>query len=291
MDWSQTERRDSNAGAMPRRLCREAWRRGGGQAEEAEADESRGRIPPSPPRFMEVLFISLITFIAATVGTTTGFGTSTLMIPILVMFLPPIETIFLVAIIHWFGDIWKIVLFRSGFHLRLLLLFGLVGLATSYVGASLTLGVNEPLFLRLLGLFVAGYALFLVFQPKWKVPAGDLTAVTGGALSGFFAGLFGIGGAIRSLFLTIFDLPKAMYLATAGAIGLLVDSTRIITYFTEGVTLPNRLWWGLFLFIPISFVGAQTAKKIVDKIPQPMFRAVVAFLLFVIGLKLLLFPS
>jgi hypothetical protein len=64
---------------------------------------------------MEILYISLLAFFAATIGTITGFGTSTLMIPVLAIFLPPVEAIFLVAIIHWFGDVWKVTLFRKGF--------------------------------------------------------------------------------------------------------------------------------------------------------------------------------
>jgi len=196
----------------------------------------------------------------------------------------------LVAIIHWFGDVWKITLFRKGFNLRLIALFGVIGLATSSLGAFVSLGANEQMLLRLLGAFLAGYAIFLIFQSKFKIPAGNLTALSGGALSGFFAGMFGIGGAIRSMFLSSFDLPKAVYIATAGAIGILVDSTRIITYFTGGATLPKELWYGLLLSIPVSFLGAQIAKKIVDKIPQNQFRVVIAVFLLVIGIKLILFP-
>ncbi|MBI2444486.1 MAG: sulfite exporter TauE/SafE family protein [Candidatus Magasanikbacteria bacterium] len=240
---------------------------------------------------MEIFYIALLTLVAAAVGTVTGFGTSTLMIPVLVIFFPPVEAIFLVAIIHWFGDVWKVSLFRKGFNVRLLVLFGLVGLATSYFGALVSLGAKEDILLRLLGAFLAGYALFLILQSKFKIPAGNLTAISGGALSGFFAGMFGIGGAIRSMFLSAFDLPKAVYLATAGAIGLLVDSTRIITYLAGGATLPKELWYGLALFIPVSYLGAQLAKKIVDRIPQNKFRLVVAVFLFAAGLKLIFWPS
>src|SRR3989338_6457997 len=158
---------------------------------------------------MEIFYIALLTLIAATIGTITGFGTSTLMIPVLVIFFPPVEAIFLVAIIHWFGDVWKITLFRKGFNLRLIALFGVIGLATSSLGAFVSLGANEQMLLRLLGAFLAGYAIFLIFQSKFKIPAGNLTALSGGALSGFFAGMFGIGGAIRSMFLSSFYLPKA----------------------------------------------------------------------------------
>jgi len=239
---------------------------------------------------MEIFYIALLTLIAATIGTITGFGTSTLMIPVLVIFFPPVEAIFLVAIIHWFGNIWKVALFRSGFNMRLLLLFGVVGLVTSYFGAHISLGANEEILLRVLGAFLAGYALFVAFQSKFKIPAGNTMAIFGGGLSGFFAGMFGIGGAIRSAFLSAFDLPKAVFIATAGAIGLLVDSTRIITYFTGGETLPRELWYGLILFIPVSFLGAQIAKKVVDRIQQNKFRMVIAIFLLAVGIKLIFWP-
>lgn len=239
---------------------------------------------------MEIFYIASLTFVAAAIGTITGFGTSTIMIPVLVIFFPPVEAIFLVAIIHWFGNIWKVTLFRSGFNLRLLVLFGIVGLVTSYLGAYISLGANEEVLLRVLGAFLAGYALFVAFQSKFKIPAGNAMAIFGGGLSGFFAGMFGVGGAIRGAFLSAFDLPKAVFIATAGAIGLLVDSTRIITYFTGGATLPRELWYGLILFIPVSFLGAQIAKKVVDRIPKNKFRIVIAVFLFVVGAKLVLFP-
>lgn len=239
---------------------------------------------------MDTLYIALLTLIASAVGTITGFGTSTILIPVLLFFLPHVEVIFLVAIIHWFGNVWKVLLFREGLNLRLFILFGLIGLITSYIGAYIILGSNKQIFLRVLGIFLIIYAFFLIFKSNFKIPAVNAAALSGGALSGFFAGMFGIGGAIRSMFLLAFNLPKEVYIATAGAIGLLVDSTRIITYFVGGVMLPEVLWYGLLLFIPISFLGAQIAKRIVDKIPQHKFRTVIAVFLLLAGFKIFLCP-
>ncbi|MDD5556878.1 MAG: sulfite exporter TauE/SafE family protein [bacterium] len=237
---------------------------------------------------MATIAIGLLTVLAATVGTITGFGTSTIMIPILVQFMPPVEAIFLVAIIHWFGDIWKVALFRSGVRARLILLFGIPGLLAGFGGASITLEADQAVLLKILGGFIAAYALFLLLQRSFRVPANTATALGGGALSGFFAGVFGIGGAIRSMFLSAFDLPKEVYIATAGAIGLMVDAMRIITYIAGGTTLPRHLWHGLLLFIPLSFLGAGIARKVVGMIPQNRFRLVVGAFLFVIGAKLML---
>ena len=118
-----------------------------------------------------------------------------------------------------------------------------------------------------------------------------VTQLSGGALSGFMAGIFGIGGAVRAAFLSAFNLPKAVYISTAGAIALFVDTTRLTKYLTEGVRLEQRILWALPLFIIVSFISAYIAKRILKYIPQKHFRIVVAVLLFIVALKLLIFPG
>lgn len=239
---------------------------------------------------MEIVLISLLTLAASMIGTITGFGTSMVMVPIMAMVLPPLEAIFFVSIIHWFNDAWKALLFREGLYWKLIVLFGITGAVGSYIGASLSLDIDSRILLRILGVFLVSYACFLSYRPNFKIPATNSMAAAGGALSGFFAGIFGIGGAVRGMFLSAFNLRKVMYIATAGAIGLMIDGMRIITYSIGDVVFPVRLWWGLLIFIPVSFVGAEIGKKIVDRIPQEKFRIVIALFLFAVGIKFLVFP-
>jgi uncharacterized membrane protein YfcA len=44
------------------------------------------------------------------------------------------------------------------------------------------------------------------------------------------------------------------------------------------------------IFIPASLAGAMIGKRGVEKIPQEKFRNVVAVFIFLLGLKLVLFP-
>ncbi len=74
---------------------------------------------------MEIFYITLLTILASGIGALTGFGTSTIMVPILLFFLPLTQTLLLVGIIHWFGDIWKILLFREGLQWKLIFTFGI----------------------------------------------------------------------------------------------------------------------------------------------------------------------
>jgi hypothetical protein len=117
---------------------------------------------------MVTILITLLTFFASAIGTTSGFGTSTIIVPILVTFLPTVETILLASIIHWFANIWKIMLFPSGFDVKLILLFGIPALLGSFFGAYFALITHTALLLRLLGLFLLGYAFFLFYKKNFK---------------------------------------------------------------------------------------------------------------------------
>ncbi len=238
---------------------------------------------------MEIVFLLAVTIIASFIGTMTGFGTSTIMVPALLLFYPVPQTLLFVGVIHWFGDIWKLLLFRKGFQWKLILSFGIPGIAATFLGASLVFNIPGAVLSRILGTFLIGYVFYLFLKSSFKIKPSLFTGTCGGALSGFLAGIFGIGGAVRALFLSAFDLPKAVYLSTAGAIALIIDTTRLTTYLYNGVRLKHLLSWGLIVFIPASFLGARIAKHIVEKIPQQAFRKVVSIFLLLVGIKLLLF--
>jgi len=239
---------------------------------------------------MEIFVISLLTLVASYVGTIAGFGTSTIMLPILLVFLPFHIALLLVGIIHFFDDLWEIILFRQAVNWKLLLSFGIPGVIASFLGASLTISEPAQILTRLLGLFLIIYVALIISHPKFKMTNDTAHASLGGSLSGFIAGLFGIGGPTRSMFLSALNLPKETYLFTSGAIAIFIDPPRLLTYFAGGTRLSGSLLWGLLLFIPLSFVGSKLAQLTVGQIPQKKFRNVIAVFLYVIGVKLLIFP-
>jgi uncharacterized membrane protein YfcA len=250
--------------------------------------------PHNNLRFGESMEISLILFVvvaAAGVGTMTGFGTSTIMVPLTLLFYPLPATLFFVGIIHLFGNVWKLLLFRRGLRWRLILSFGIPGVVATYIGASLVFNIPAAVLSRILGSFLIIYVIYLFAESSFRIRPNLVFGSFGGALSGFLAGIFGLGGAVRSLFLTAFDLPKAVYISTAGAIAIFIDATRLTAYFKNGARLPALLLYGLPVFIAASFLGAAIAKRIVDRIPQEHFRKVVAAFLLLMGIKLLLLPQ
>jgi len=238
----------------------------------------------------EIVYIAMLTILASVVGTFTGFGISTIMMPVLLIFIPLPETLLLVGIIHWFGDIWKMLFFRHGIRWKLLAGFGVPGVIASFIGASLSLTVPHDILSRALGIFLMIYVAYIYLHPAFRLGQSMPLAAAGGASSGFFAGIFGIGGEIRTVFLSAFDLEKAVYLATAGAIALVIDTSRLATYLAGGTMLSPPLLYGLLAFIPASLVGAVLGREIVNKIPQEKFRAAISAFILLLGAKLALFP-
>ena len=240
--------------------------------------------------FPEIFLISFLVLAAVFVGTLSGFGASTIMVPVMALFFPLPIALFFVAIIHWFNDIWKMLLFKSGLRWRIILGFGATGVVASYLGASLSFRIPEDVLLRALGVFLLLYVAFIVKNPEWKLPEKRATAITGGFFYGLIAGAFGAGGAVRSAFLAAYNLPKAAYIFTSGAIGIMIDTTRIGAYFAGGTRLEESLLWGMAAFIPISLLGALIAQKTVARIPEKYFRLVVALFLALVAIKLIAVP-
>jgi len=142
----------------------------------------------------EIISIALLTLLASTIGTLAGFGISTIMVPVLLLILPIPQTLLLVGIIHWFNDVWKLLLFQKGIRWNLFLAFGLPGLIMSFIGSSLTLRIPREFLSRALGIFLIAYVIFIIYNRAFKLSQKLSVAISGGALTGFFAGIFGIGG-------------------------------------------------------------------------------------------------
>jgi uncharacterized membrane protein YfcA len=238
---------------------------------------------------MELLLISAITLVASFVGSVTGFGVSLLMMPVLLLIAPLPQALLFAGIVHWFDDVWKMLLFHRGVRWRIVLVFGVTGAVSAYVGAKLSFVLPEGVLIRGLGAFLLLYVAFVGLRPRWKLPRSDSSDAVGGGLSGFLAGVIGLGGALRSAVLIAYDLPKAAYLFTVGAVAFLTDTARLWAYVAGGTALTGPLRSAVIICVMLSLLASWSGKKLVDRIPQVLFRKVVASGLFVLGIKLLLF--
>lgn len=232
---------------------------------------------------MEILFF-LAALFAEMAGTIAGFGSSTIFLPLALLFVDFKTALILVALFHIFGNLGRVSFFQHGLEKSILLRFGLPSVVFTLVGALLVSFVPQSLLKGVLGIFLTFYSLITLWKDNLQVKSTLLNSVIGGGLSGFLAGLIGTGGVLRGAFLTGFGLPKEKYIATAAAIALAVDITRIPIYLAQGF-LESRFYWYIPVLLILAFAGSFTGKQIVDKIPQKQFRKIILIAILIIGLK------
>ena len=225
-------------------------------------------------------------FFAEVIGTMAGFGSSTVFLPIALLFLDFRIALILVAIFHISGNIGRITFFRHGFDKRLLLIFGLPSVVFTLLGALLVKYTPQLILKLILGSFLIAYSLISLLKPGLSFPPNKKNSLLGGSLSGFFAGLIGTGGAIRGAFLTSFNLKKSVYISTAAAISLSVDVTRIPIYFGSGF-LETQFYHYIPILFTITIMDSFTGSKILNRIPQPKFRKFVLLAIMFVSTRLL----
>jgi uncharacterized membrane protein YfcA len=238
---------------------------------------------------MKIILIGIIFFVASGISNIVGFGTGTISIPLLLRFLPYDQTLLLSGIMQWLSGLWKMFGFFRFVQWKIAIVFGLPALITT-VFSSMLIFIIPPIQLyQLFGLFLIIYCVLLITDLPVCIPRTWYYAVAGGIIYGFIAGIFGMRGPIRTIFLTAVRLPKREYIATSGAVSLLADISRLFVYLLGGVRLEPFLVKGMLLFIPATIAVAYLAQRLVTFIPQRHFEMAIAIFLGIIGVQLLLF--
>lgn len=195
---------------------------------------------------MDLLVILLAGLLTAGLTFFSGFGLGTLLMPVFALFFPVEAAIAATAIVHFANNLFKLALVGRKADPSVTLRFALPAATMALVGASLLTRLGEwPAWARypLLGstfeirplmvvvaALIAGFAV-LELSPqaqRWAFPARWIPL--GGALSGFFGGLSGHQGALRSAFLIRVGLERDAYIGTVVVCAVWVDLVRLCVY-------------------------------------------------------------
>jgi len=236
--------------------------------------------------FENILFLCAA-YIAAVFATVAGFGSSTLLIPVAVLFMDIKTAIFIVACFHLFNNLFKVKLFFKNIDFHLFLTFGLTSMAFAFLGALCISFLDIHLLQQILGVFLLCFVPLSVWKSQWSIKKNMPTSLIGGSVSGFLAGLIGLGGAVRATFLISFNLQKEVYIATSALIAFVIDLTRIPTYLLTDSVQDKSYYVLLPFLIGTAYLGVKTGKKFLHRIDHELFTKIVLGVLFLIGIKLL----
>lgn len=252
---------------------------------------------------MKYLLICSAAFLTSGLTLFSGFGLGTLLLPVFSLFFVLEVAVGLTAIVHFLNNLFKLTLLGRHADKRVILAFGLPAVLSAFLGAKALIWLSdlepllryhafgrelavEPVKLAI-GTLMMFFGLLDVLPAVEKLSFDRKYLPLGGVLSGFFGGLSGHQGALRSAFLVRCGLSKESFIASGVVIACLVDFTRLGVYaakFSSGDIEANvRL---LIAATLSAFLGAWTGSRLLHKVTIRVLQWSVAAMLFVIAIGL-----
>jgi len=254
---------------------------------------------------LEIILIVVVAAGASLLTFFSGFGLGTMLLPVFLLFFPVDLAIAMTAVIHFINNIFKTGLIGGHAIRDIVLKFGIPALLFAFLGAkalaylaSFPIRIPYKLFgfpltttlvNVVIGLLLLIFAVVEIIPSKNKKPVRTIGLFIGGAISGFFGGISGHQGALRSGFLIRLGLNKEAFVATGILISLFVDISRMGVYWT---TLPmSELYnnkWILLAAILAAFTGAIFGRRMLKKVTLRTLQYFVAAGISVIGVLLII---
>ena len=252
---------------------------------------------------MEYIVISIVTLLGAGLTLFSGFGLGTLLMPVFGLFFPIDVAIGLTAVVHFSNNSIKLAFFYKHLYWKVILLFGIPSVVAAFFGAYLltSLSALPPIFsytiadnvfsITVIKLTIA--VLLIIFSliellPRFSDRQFDKKYMPiGGLLSGFFGGLSGNQGALRSAFLIRAGLSKEVFIGTGVIIACFIDITRLSIYSTSILSHVDSSQILLLLVAAIAaFVGVYAGNKLVKKITIKSLQFIVAIMILIFAVLL-----
>lgn len=253
---------------------------------------------------MEYLVICLVALIASGLTLFSGFGLGTILTPVFAIFFPLNIAIALTAIVHFLNGIFKLILAGKQFDKETFLKFGIPSILAAFLGAYVLIYLSDipPIHSYTISgkqfeitpvkLIIGCLLIFFIlmdFHPKLsKIEFDKKYLPLGGFLSGFFGGLSGNQGALRSAFLIKSGLSKEAFISTGVVIACCIDITRLSVYSSRILAVHEQLNYTIVAAATLSaFAGAFLGIKLIKKVTIRFLQAFVAIMLFVFAALLI----
>jgi len=252
---------------------------------------------------MELVLIGVVALFTAGLTLFSGFGLGTVLMPVFALFFPVPLAIAATAVVHFANNIFKFSLMARQADWRVVARFSVPAAVAAMAGAALltlfdnaapvaryTFGesVHEITVVKaVIGTLIMTFAM-LELWPRFQAlafPPGLLPV--GGALSGFFGGLSGNQGALRSAFLIKAGLSKEAFVATGAVSAVIVDASRLLVYgagfMAEHLAVSQGILASVAVATVCAFIGSFVGKRMLTKVTLRAVQIIVAVGMLLIG--------
>jgi uncharacterized membrane protein YfcA len=234
-----------------------------------------------------VIIVAALAVVAGAIASVAGFGIGSILTPVVALRLGLAQAVAVVSLPHFAATVLRAWRLREDVSREVLLRFGIASAVGGLTGAVLHEKLNGSALGVVFGCLLVFAGAMGVTGLSKKLRFGHRTAWIAGIASGAFGGLVGNQGGIRSAALLGFDIEREAFVATGTAVGVVVDLARLPVYLAkEGDAILAA--WLLVIGATIGvLVGTVVGERLLRRIPENAFRAVVSTIILALGIAVL----
>jgi uncharacterized protein len=235
---------------------------------------------------LDLLAVLLLGVVAGTLGGVIGFGSSIMLMPVLVILYGPREAVPIMAVAALLANASRVLVWWREVDWRAVAAYSATGVPAAALGASTLLSIPQRGIEIVMGLFF----LSVIPARRWlasrnlRINLWQLALA--GALVGYITGIVVSTGPINAPFFLAFGLVKGAYLATEALGSLAVYVSKAVVFRGFGALPVDIISKGLTIGSSL-MVGSFLAKRLVLRLKVEQFSLLIEGLLLTSGLTML----
>jgi len=233
------------------------------------------------------IILIAVGLVAGTLSGVVGFGSTTILMPFLVLYFGPKAAVPIIAIASLIGNAGRVLVWWSSIRWGAVAAFSSTALASVWLGARTLLALN-PVVLEIgLGVF------FIAMIPlrRWFARHDFRVSLSGlacaGAVVGFLTGLVANTGPINAPFFLAHGLVKGPFVGTEALSSLVMYGSKLSAFWTFGALPPDIAVSGAIIGLTL-MAGAWIAKGFVLRLDAAIFSVLMEALLLVAGMAMII---
>ena len=236
---------------------------------------------------MEIWLSAFILFLAAFTQSLSGFGlalVSMALLPAVVGIQMATPLVALAAIVI---ELVLILRFRQALELRLIWKVALASVIGTPIGVLFLRGVDERIALAVLGIVIAGYALYALLGLRLPELKSQLWAWLAGLAGGALGGAYNTSGPPVIVYADCRRWPRETFKSNLQGY-FIINSLTVLAVHLAGGAVTGQVWALFWPALPAIALGLAAGLSLDRHLNPLTFRKVVLALLVVMGLRLVL---
>ncbi len=231
--------------------------------------------------------VAAVLFLAAFTQSLSGFGLALVSMPLLVPLVGIRTATPLVALISVFVEAGLLFHYRAALNLRAIWRLVVSAVVGAPLGVILLTKVDERLAMVVLGIVIAGYAVYALANFRLPRLESPLWAFGAGLLAGMLGGAYNTSGPPVIIYGDCRRWPRDEFKSNLQGFFIVISAAVLASHFAKGTITPEIWRYGLYS-APALAVGALLGFAS-DRWLSPMtFRKIVLVLLVVTGVRMML---